>query len=375
MRVLRIDERSRYQQLIGVGGLGTGIFFALEGNHTLGRNESRPGQLLEVRDYCKLHIVIHYIAKLLGAQPNSSSFHVLPVGKVGNDDAGQFVLKEMGRVGIDTRFVETLTGKPTLFSVCFQYPDGTGGNITTNNSAAAELCERDLDGIESVLNSTGPRTIALSLPEVSLEVRRQFLKRATRGGAFRAASFVSAEIDNAKQSGMFEQLDLVSLNEGEAAELIGDDFPVDNPEGYMAKCVKFLRATYPHLQMIISIGKDGAYGVNRDGWNYCPAPRVEVASTAGAGDCLLGGILAATAAGVPVLNSRPPRKSLAERPLDTALEFGVLLASYKVTSPHTIHPDASLSSLIGLAAQINAGFGPAILKLFQETPVAERTTS
>ena len=78
MRVLRIDERSPYQQLIGVGGLGTGIFFALEGNHTLGRNESRPGQLLDVRDYCKLHIVIHYIAKLLGAQPNSSSFHVFP---------------------------------------------------------------------------------------------------------------------------------------------------------------------------------------------------------------------------------------------------------------------------------------------------------
>jgi sugar/nucleoside kinase (ribokinase family) len=374
MRVLRIDERSPYQQLIGVGGLGTGIFFALEGNHTLGRNESRPGQLLDVRDYCKLHIVIHYIAKLLGAQPDSSSFRVFPVGKVGNDGAGQFVLKEMGRVGIDTRFVETLPGKPTLFSVCFQYPDGTGGNITTNNSAAAELGERDLDGIESVLHSAGPPTIALSLPEVSLELRRQFLKRATRGGAFRAASFVSAEIDDAKQSGMFEQLDLVSLNEGEAAELIGDDISTDNPEGCMAKCVQFLRATYPHLQMIISIGKDGAYGVNRDGWNYCPAPRVEVASTAGAGDCLLGGILAAMAAGVPLLNSRHPRKSLAERSLDTALEFGVLLASYKVTSPHTIHPDASLSSLIGFAAQIKAGFGPAILNLFEETRVAGRTT-
>ena len=299
---------------------------------------------------------------------------MFPVGKVGNDGAGQFVLQEMGRVGIDTRFVEILIGKPTLFSVCFQYPDGTGGNITTNNSAAAELCGRDLEGIESVLNSAGPRTIALSLPEVSLEVRREFLKRATRGGAFRAASFVSAEIDNAKQSGMFEQLDLVALNEGEATELIGDDFSTDDPEGCMTKCVQFLRATYPHLQMIISVGKDGAYGANRDGWNYCPAPLVEVMSTAGAGDCLLGGILAAMAAGVPPLNSQPPRKSLAARPLDTALEFGVLLASYKVTSPHTIHPDASLPNLIKFAAQINAGFGSAILKLFEEPSVAGRTT-
>jgi sugar/nucleoside kinase (ribokinase family) len=162
----------------------------------------------------------------------------------------------------------------------------------------------------------------------------------------------------------------VALNEGEAAELIGDDLSTENPEGCMAKCVQFLRATYPHLQMVISIGKDGAYGLNRDVWNYCPAPRVEVVSTAGAGDCLLGGILAAMAAGIPLLNSQPPRKNLAERPLDTALEFGVLLASYKVTSPHTIHPDASLSNLIEFAERIKAGFGPAIRKLFEETPVA-----
>ena len=66
MRALRIDKSSPYQQLLGVGGIGTGILFALEGNHTLGREESRPGQLLDVRDYCKLHIIIHYVARLLG---------------------------------------------------------------------------------------------------------------------------------------------------------------------------------------------------------------------------------------------------------------------------------------------------------------------
>jgi sugar/nucleoside kinase (ribokinase family) len=343
------------------------MFFALEGNHTLGRNESRPGELLNVRDYCKLHIVIHYVAKLLGGQ----GFRVRPVGKVGNDEAGRFVLKEMNEGGIDTRFVEALADKPTLFSVCFQYPDGSGGNITTNNSAAAELSEHDLAETEDVL-AAGPRTIALSLPEVSLEVRHQFLKRATRAGAFRAASFVSAEVAAAKQLGMFEQLDLVSLNEAEAAELIGTDFSADDPRGCMDKCVDYLRRAYPHLQMVISCGKNGAYALNHEAWNYCPVPGVEVASTAGAGDCLLGGILAAMAAGIPLLSARAPRQSLAERPLETALEFGVLLASYKVTSPHTIHPDASLSSLIGFAEQAKVEFGPAFLRVFTEAPVVER---
>jgi len=362
MRVLRIDESSPYQQLIGVGGLGTGIFFALEGKHTLGRNESRMGVLLEVRDYCKLHIVIHYVAKLLGAP-----FRVLPVGKVGNDDAGEFVLREMRGVGIDTRFVETIAGKPTLFSVCFQYPDGTGGNITTSNSAAASLGERDLDGIESLLTSAGPTTIALLLPEVPLVVRREFLKLATRAGAFRAASFVTGEVAVAKESSMFEQLDLVSLNEGEAGQLIGEVYSPANPDDFVTQAVQYVRSSCPQLQMVISIGKDGAYAVNHEGWNYCPAPQVEVASTAGAGDCLLGGVLAAMAAGIPLLNSRLRRNNLTDRPLNTALEFGVALASYKVTSHHTIHPDASLATLTDFADERGITFDPVILQRFADT--------
>ena len=42
------------------------MFFALDGNHTLGREESRSGHFLDRRDYCKLHIVSHYVCRLLG---------------------------------------------------------------------------------------------------------------------------------------------------------------------------------------------------------------------------------------------------------------------------------------------------------------------
>ena len=56
----------RYRALIGTGGIGSGMFFALDGNHTLGREESRSGHFLDRRDYCKLHIVSHYVCRLLG---------------------------------------------------------------------------------------------------------------------------------------------------------------------------------------------------------------------------------------------------------------------------------------------------------------------
>jgi len=368
MRVLRIDDHSPYNRLVGIGGIGTGIFFALEGDHTLGRNESRAGRLLDVRDYCKLHIVIHYVAKLLGAHPSGAPFHVLPVGKVGDDSGGRFLREEMIAAGIDTSLVTRIPGHPTLFSVCFQYPDHSGGNITTSTSAAGTLCRCDVDEVADVLRSGGARTMASLLPEVSMGVRRYFLELATRSGNFRTASFVAGEIAQAKNEGMFDQLDLVCLNEDEAPKLIGENFSSDGPERLAEKSVRLLHRCYPNLKMVISAGKNGAYAVSCESWNYCPAPKVQVASSAGAGDCLMGGILAGLAAGIPLMKLQGQRSIIAKGPLETALELSVLLASYKVTSPHTIHPDATLSTLIDFADAQGLSLAPEIQDRVTDEP-------
>lgn len=367
MLVLRIDSRSPYCALVGVGGIGSGCFFVLEDNQTLGRNESRPGKLLDVRDYCKLHIISHYVAKLLGATCRENGFRVLPVGLVGNDAAGLQVTKEMAEVGIDTSLVRAIDGKPTLFSICFQYPDGSGGNITTNNSAASRLCDADVDAVAKVLISGGDRVIALAAPEVPLQVRRHFLELATRAGNFRVASFVSAELREARESGMFDLLDLVSLNESEAAEVVGEPFTLDTADSFLQRCQNFLRSSYSNLRMVVSAGSKGAYGLTCELWNYCPAPSVAVASTAGAGDALLGGIIAAMAAGIPLLKPPVAGHSLASAQLETALELGVLLASYKCLSPHTIHEDASLTTLMDFAKSHDLTFGPGLQQFVART--------
>ena len=365
MRALRIDDSSPYQKLIGVGGLGTGIFFSLEGDHTLGRHESRPGRLLDVRDYCKLHIVIHYVAKLLGARASGVPFHVVPVGNVGADAAGEFVRKEMSEVGIDTGLVRTVPRWPTLFSVCFQYPDGSGGNITCNNSAAAALCESDLSCVAEQFRVGGEKIIALAVPEVPLMVRRRFLELATRAGAFRAASFVVTEIAEAKESGMLDLLDLVCVNESEAAELFEYSFSAEAPSEFLEQCQRSLRERYQDLRVVVSTGKEGAYAVHKEAWNYCPAVPVQVRSTAGAGDCLLGGILAAVAAGIPFL--RPQEAQTRARTVGSALEFGVLLASYKCLSPHSIHPGANLETVVEFANESGIKFSQPMDRLFLET--------
>jgi len=373
MQYLRVDQNAPYQQLIGVGGVGTGIFFELEGNHTLGRNESRLGRLLDVRDYCKLHIVIHYIAKLLGTRLSESAFRITPIAMVGDDGVGQRVIREMKEVGIDTARIQIVPGAPSLFSVCFQYPDGTGGNLTTSNSAAGLLSSRDIDEIADLLSAGTRRTIALAVPEVPLEVRRHFLQLATRTGSVCVASFAAMEVGPAWDLGMFDLLDLVSLNENEGEELVDCTFSAESPELFVRKCQELLRASHPQLKVIITAGELGAYGITVKEYNFCPAAPVKVASTAGAGDALLGGVIAGLATGLPFLSARSAGHGMGR--IESALQLGVLLGSYKCLSPHTIHPHAGLDTLLEFAESQGLSCSPELGNLLVRDMVAQSPIS
>ena len=96
------------------------------------------------------------------------------------------------------------------------------------------------------------------------------------------------------------EIDLVALNESEAEELVGHPFSPESPEPFLRSCQELLRNSYTNLKMVVSAGKAGAYGLTAKTCQFCPAPQVEAASTAGAGDALLGGVLAAMAAGILV---------------------------------------------------------------------------
>lgn len=361
-RHLQFFADSPYRALVGVGGIGTGIFFALLGDHTLGRNESRPARLLDVRDYCKLHIITHYIAVLLGARPGGSPFHILPIGRVGDDDLGRRVLREMELAGIDTRFVATVKDQPTLFSVCFQYPDGAGGNLTTSESAASSLSPKDVNVCSPWLSAQGGRCMALAAPEASLEVREHLLRLAAPYRAFRAGAFTSAEVREASQRGLFALLDLVCMNEDEAGMLIDQTFNPETPRAFLDRCAAALTSFNPKIRIIVSAGRQGAYAFANGVWDHCPAPSVTVASTAGAGDALMAGVLSALAVGIPFLRSGPTRTTFSAQPLGSALELGVLLAAYTVTSPHTIHPNANLEMLLAFADELGVRFSDEIAR-------------
>ena len=277
---------ARFSHVIGVGGIGTGTLIELDGDETLGRTESRMGRLLEARDYCKLHIVEHYIAVLLG-EPDGNFCRVMAVGNVGRDDAGIALMREMADAGIDLGNVRVEPNCKTLFSVSFLYPDKSGGNITIKNSAAGELDQTQLEKCRRELEAAGPRAIALCLPEVPLEARIEFLRIATECGSFRIASFATGEMDAVRSLNLLSQVDLLAINRDEAASLGALKVQGNEKLAALDACLQVATLANPHIRLIVSAGAEGVDVFDQGAWSHHAAVPTEVVSSAG--DKLLPG--------------------------------------------------------------------------------------
>jgi ribokinase len=339
---------SPYLALIGTGGIGSGIFFALDGSHTLGREESRSGRFLDQRDYCKLHIIAHYVKVLLG-----SAFETILVSKVGEDDWGCRLLAEMASTGLDTRYVGVCPGEQTLLSVCFLYPDGMGGNLTASDSACTRVDAETIDSVEPEFKRLSGHGVVLAAPEVPLAARLRLLQLGRQYGFLNAASFTSAEMVPAVQMGLFALTDLLSINLDEAAALLGR--PAETASMYASPPLEMvqpaihrLREINPAMRIAVTAGKAGSWCWDGAGLTHAPAHPVPVASSAGAGDAFLAALIVGTVAGLSWSQSQ---------------ELASLTAALSVTSPHTIHPGLERRSLSALASQLGVSLSEAVMAL------------
>jgi ribokinase len=335
----------RYRAMLGVGGIGTGVFFALAGNQTLGREESRGGRFLDRRDYCKLHIIAHYVQTLLGP-----SFTTLPIGKVGDDAAGRRLVEEMKAAGMDLRYVALCPGEQTLASFCLVYPDGSGGNLTTDDSACDQVDAAWVSRAEPEFARFAGRGIALAAPEVPLAARRKVLELGTAYRCLRVASFVSAEMETAAESGLLGATDLPGINLDEAAALASVSAGGRAPVEVVEAAAERLRGLNPAMLVAITAGQMGSWSWDGTSLAHLPAWPVEVVNTAGAGDAHLAGIIAGLAASLAMAQAH---------------ELGALVAALSVTSPHTIAPEVERGSLRTLADRLHAPLSEAVRDLLQ----------
>jgi ribokinase len=344
---LKFDPHSlRYTGIIGTGGIGSGKFFQLNGDHTLGREESRSGHFLNVIDYCKQHIILHYIKVLLGP-----SFSVIPVGKIGDDDIGKILFNEMSKTGFVMNRVEKVPYVSTLFSFCFYYPDGSGGNMTTDNSASAQVDAAFIETAGTEIEKFGTKGIIMAAPEVPLNARQKLLELGKQHRLFCAASFTTEEIDYALDAGVITNVDLLAINIDEASAVAGSFVDKTNTASIVQSAIQKLQMVNKNIMVSITAGKQGSWCWDGHQLNSFPAIKTETISTAGAGDAFFSGIICGLALGLHLFETQ---------------QFASLVAGLSVTSPNTIHKGIDRYSLHKFLHTSDLTFSDKILKLLED---------
>ncbi|MCF6269796.1 MAG: carbohydrate kinase family protein [Melioribacteraceae bacterium] len=334
MKSLNIDKSNlRYKTMIGVGAVGTGTFFKLSGSHTLGREESRSGHYLGQKDYCKLHIIAHYVKTLAGAE-----FKVTPISKVGEDDAGSKLIEEMSEAGLELNFMKQSKDSSTLYAFCFVYPDGSGGNLFTSDSASSQVDTKSVANAEPEFARFKNEGVALAAPEVSMEARMKLLELATENNYFRAASFLSEEIFSACESDILNSVDLLSINLDEAAAAVELQIDENSAANIVETAIKKFRSKNKNILVSITNGRNGSWIWDGDSITNLPSCKVKVMTTAGAGDAFLSGLIVGLTAGLS---------------LKEAQQLGTLAGGVAVTSPNAINKNLDKNTINKLAEQSN----------------------
>jgi len=347
MKPLKINiNNCRYKAMIGVGGIGSGRFFLLDGDFTLGREESRGGRFLDTRDYCKLHIISHYVKVLLG-----KDFKVIPVGKIGDDDIGRTLYDEMRDVGMDLSFVKYDKDSPTLFSFCFVYPDGSGGNMTTNDSACSKIDAGYVKKALPEFERYAHAGIVLAAPEAPMPAREMLLELGAQHHFFRVASFTSEEMSYVMQSGLFLNIDLLAINIDEAAAAVDMTIEDNDPLTVIKAVTKTFSEINPRLSISITNGSRGSWTWDGRTLNHVPALKTDVKSTAGAGDAFLAGLVAGLTGGLS---------------LQDAQHLANLTAGVSVQSPHTINWELDKNSLVKLAEFSDGNIKKNVIRLLED---------
>ena len=303
----------QFCRVIGTGGIGVGTLWHMADDRILGKNESRPAALTDARDYCKQHIILHYLAQVL-----KDDAHVCAIGKVGDDANGARLLDEMKIAGIDTSCVEIDKSGVTMQSVCIHYPDKSVCNITMDNSTCKSVSPEYVRASLSKLPPLNEKTVMLAVPEVPLESRLALLEAGRKAGTFNVASVLCDEAAAFLQGGGLSLCDLLIINEEEAVALAGST---------SHEALQKIINTYS-LTIIVTMGKEGSLIVNQNSVQQKDiVPVASVVSTAGAGDAFTAGVICGLHFGLNLLDADGAR---------SAVDVGHFLASYSVQCKHTI---------------------------------------
>jgi len=276
---------------------------------------------------------------------------VIPVGKIGNDETGNTLFREMEDTGFKMDLVRKVPDLPTLFSFCFQYPDGSGGNMTTENSASADVDPGFIREATGEIKNLGVSGMILAAPEVPLSSRQTLLETGKENGLFCSASFTTGEIGEVLDRSIISNVDLISINLDEAEAFAGIQPGERDPASSVESAIQVLHSQNEHIMVSVTGGKQGSWCWDGQRINTVPPIETRVVSTAGAGDAFFSGLLCGTSLGLHFFDAQ---------------RLATLIAGMSVTSPHTIHHGIDRKSICRFMEGTDQLFPETIINLLKD---------
>ncbi|MFB6110525.1 MAG: carbohydrate kinase family protein [Halodesulfurarchaeum sp.] len=225
------------------------------------------------------------------------------IGSVGTDPHGRMARRELGKRGVDTAGVVSVSGETT---VKYLVVDRAGEVMVFANDGVNEaigpaaLDATVLDGAAH-LHLTGQR------PDTAAKL----IELATEAGV--TVSFdPGRRIERRAYEPLLDRVDVLLLNEREARAVL----PAASGEGVAA-------AASPDRLIVVKRGPDGAAVYTGEAVYAHPGFEVATVDTTGAGDAFAAGFLAATIGGLTV-GDRPRTETGYERALLVANACGAL---------------------------------------------------
>lgn len=220
------------------------------------------------------------------------------IGKLGQDHFGTYLKQVLADEGVDTRGIRFDANARTTMAIIAMPTENTAEFVFYRNPGADQLLtgdDLDLDLLQS--------TRALHLCSVSLtdEPARSATFQAART-AKRAGALISYDVnyrpslwrsraDALEQARlMISEVDLLKINEGEAALLTGLEKLDRVDPAWLEETARELLRSGPAI-VVITLGSQGCYFQIEEGGALVPAYKVETVDAVGCGDSFVAGLL------------------------------------------------------------------------------------
>jgi len=211
---------------------------------------------------------------------------VTMLGRVGDDEFGEAQIRNLRDQGVDTDFVERLSGWKTGSAFITVTPDGENA-ITVAPGANRGLTHEDVD---AAADAIGEAKVLVTQMEVSPETVKQAAQVAVERGT-RALVNLAPPFEVGRD--LLEKLDPLVVNEHEAAFLLGEK--VEGLDGALSAAPELLNLG--PRSVVLTLGASGAVFADGGSSGHLPAPDADVVDTTGAGDAFVGALAVKLARG------------------------------------------------------------------------------